>query len=57
MDKLIEAYAIREHYNLMSLNDFIDEYEKWSGETVSKEEREEWRFTGLNNVDFLYNRI
>lgn len=57
MDKLIEAYNVELHYNTMPLNDFIDEYEKWSGETVSEEEREQWRFTGLNNIDFLHNRM
>jgi hypothetical protein len=53
MDKLIEALDIRQRYNSMDFDKFADEYEKWSGKTVIPEEREAWRYIGLNNVDFL----
>ena len=57
MDKLIEAIKIREHYNSMPFDEFIKEYEEWSGTEVSPEDREDWWFMGLNNVDFLLTKM
>jgi hypothetical protein len=53
MEKLNKAMQLVRYYNLMDFDTFADEYENWTGKTVTKEEREEWRFAGLNNVDFL----
>jgi len=57
MDKLIEAINIRKHYNSMPFDEFIEEYEQWSGTKVSDEDCETWKFMGLNNVDFLLNKM
>ena len=57
MDKLIEAINIRKHYNSIPFDEFIEEYEQWSGTKVSDEDCETWKFMGLNNVDFLLNKM
>ncbi len=53
MKKLIEALEIRKKYNQMPFDEFIKEYEEWSGEKVSEENKRIWDLSGLNNVDFV----
>ena len=53
MEKLIEALEIRKKYNQMPFDEFIKEYEEWSGEKVSEENKRIWNLSGLNNVDFV----
>jgi len=55
MDSLRDAIQIIDDYNKMSFNQFADIMEVHFGK-ISKEDREEWKFTGLNNVDFYKNR-
>jgi len=55
MDSLRDAIQIIDEYNKMPFNDFADIMEKHYGK-ISKEERDYWKFTGLNNVDFYRNR-
>jgi hypothetical protein len=57
MDKLLEALETRRYFNNMPFSDFVKEYEKWSGKTVDLDEIREWRFMGLNNTDFLLDKI
>lgn len=57
MEKLIKALEIRKIYNQMPFDEFIKEFEEWSGKTVSEEDKKSWKFTGLNNVDFLLNTL
>ena len=53
MKELIKALEIRKKYNQMPFDEFIKEYEEWSGETVSEENKRIWNLSGLNNVDFV----
>lgn len=53
MEELIKALKLRLKYNRMTFDQFVDEYEKYSGTVVSKKARDEYKFTGLNNVDWL----
>ena len=53
MDELIKALNLRLKYNQMPQDKFFDLYEKWTETEVTKDQREEWKMTGLNNVDFF----
>lgn len=53
MKELVEALLIRKKYNAMSFDEFIKEYEEFFNVKVWEEDKEKWRFIGLNNVDFL----
>tara|TARA_R110000772_G_scaffold43995_1_gene101229 strand:- start:40834 stop:41013 length:180 start_codon:yes stop_codon:yes gene_type:complete len=53
MTDLVNAMAIRTKYNQMDFDAFVDEYEKHFDVKVSEKYRKEWKFMGLNNVDFL----
>jgi len=52
MDNLIDALRIVEDYNKLSFDQFADILEAYYRK-ISKNDREEWKFTGLNNTDFL----
>ena len=52
MDNLIDALRIVEDYNKLSFDQFADVLEAYYRK-ISKNDREEWKFTGLNNTDFL----
>ena len=52
MDNLIDALRIVEDYNKLSFDQFADILEAYYCK-ISKNDREEWKFTGLNNTDFL----
>ena len=52
MDNLIDALRIVEDYNKLSFDQFADILEAYYHK-ISKNDREEWKFTGLNNTDFL----
>ena len=53
MEKLNKALQLIRYYNLMDFDTFANEYENWTGIKIGEEERNDWKFTGLNNVDFL----
>jgi hypothetical protein len=52
MDNLIDALRIVEDYNKLSFDQFADILEAYYRK-ISKNDREKWKFTGLNNTDFL----
>jgi len=52
MNNLIDALRIVEDYNKLSFDQFADILEAYYRK-ISKNDREEWKFTGLNNTDFL----
>ncbi|MBT8316508.1 MAG: hypothetical protein HKP59_02665 [Lutibacter sp.] len=52
MNNLIDALRIVEDYNKLSFDQFADILEAYYHK-ISKNDREEWKFTGLNNTDFL----
>jgi len=52
MDNLIDALRVVEDYNKLSFDQFADILEAYYRK-ISKNDREEWKFTGLNNTDFL----
>jgi len=53
MTDLINAIEIRNKYNAMSFDEFIVKYEKHFNIKISEDSKDRWKFTGLNNVDFL----
>jgi hypothetical protein len=53
MKELMDALEIVRKYNRMSLYDLVRDFEIYSNQTIPKEVVEKFRFTGLNNVDFL----
>jgi hypothetical protein len=53
MIALIMALELRRKYNQMDFEDFIKEYEKFTNKKVPDKIKEDFKYTGLNNVDFL----
>lgn len=52
MEELKKALALIEHYNDMDFGEFINKFEHDTNTTITEEEREGWKFIGLNNIDF-----
>ncbi len=53
MKALILALEVRNKYNQMSLDDSVKEFEEYTGQSVPENAIAEFKFTGLNNVDFF----
>ena len=53
MQELIDALKVRQKYNKMSLDKFIKKYEEFYKVKIPREVVNEFRFTGLNNIDFI----
>lgn len=52
---LIKSIEVRNHYNNIPLECLAKEIDQWAGggEKITKEQIDEWKFSGLNNVDFF----
>ncbi len=53
MKDLIWALEIRNKYNQMDLVDFVATFEEFTGQKVPLKDVDDFRLTGLNNIDFL----
>jgi hypothetical protein len=53
MKALLLALDIRSRYNKMELKDSIKEFEEYTNQKVPQQAIEDFRFCGLNNVDFF----
>ncbi len=53
MKELLDALSIIRKYNLISLNDVVLEFSKHSNQVIPQDCIDEFKFTGLNNIDFL----
>lgn len=53
MKALILAVELINKYNQMPINDFVKEVEEYTGMPIPKEAVHQFKFTGLNNVDFV----
>lgn len=53
MDKIILARQLLRKYNDMSLEECVTEFEEYTDQVVPIEAIVDFKFTGLNNVDFL----
>jgi hypothetical protein len=53
MKALLLAIELKRKYNKMSLEDCIKEFEEFTNQKVPKEAIEEYKFTGLNNIDMF----
>ena len=53
MKALLLALDIKSRYNKMDLQDSIKEFEEYTNQKIPKEAVEDFRFYGLNNVDFF----
>lgn len=50
---LVRSITIIQKYNSMELQEIAKEWSEWSGQVITDEMVDEFRFIGLNNVDFL----
>ena len=50
---LIKSQEIIKHFNKMDTDSFITKYEIFKGDVCPDEWKKEFKFTGLNNVDFM----
>ena len=55
MNNLIDALQIIEDYNKLSFDEFADILEAYYRK-ISDKDREDWKFTGLNNTEFLKSK-
>jgi hypothetical protein len=53
MKELFLAIELKRKYNKMELEDCVSEFETYTNQKVPKEAIEEFKFIGLNNVDFF----
>ena len=53
MEKLKAAIKLKSKYNQMELTDVAEEFSRFSGQEIPQKAIEDFRFVGLNNVDFL----
>jgi len=53
MVELLKALKLRDEYNSKTLDEIIKELEYYLGEHINKTFIEEWKYTGLNNIDFI----
>ena len=53
MVELLNALELRDRYNRKTLDEIIKELEDYLGGHINKVFIEEWKITGLNNVDFV----
>ena len=53
LDELKQALKLISKYNKMDFNDFADLLQRETGKKITKDQRDKFSFTGLNNIDFL----
>jgi len=53
MKELKDSIEIRDKYNQMNFDEFVVLLEKYIGKEIPKENKDHFRFTGLNNTDFF----
>jgi hypothetical protein len=53
MEKLFLAIELERRYNTMDLMDIVKEFEFYTKQIVPKKAVDEFKFLGLNNLDFL----
>lgn len=53
MKALLLAVELQRLYNKASLEDCVKEFEIFTGQSVPQKAIDEFKFTGLNNVDFF----
>ena len=53
ISELIKAIELRKKYNRMKFEDFIIEFEKYKDRKIPQSQIDWWKFTGLNNTDFI----
>lgn len=53
MKALLLAIELKRKYNQMDLEDVVKEFEEFTNQKVPQKAIEDFKFCGLNNVDFL----
>ena len=53
MKDLIAALKLRKKYNDMDFDEFAAKVEEFLGKEISEEDKDKFKFMGLNNIDFL----
>jgi len=53
MEALLLALELRRKYNQMDLEESVKEFEEYTSQKVPQEAIDEFKFCGLNNVDFF----
>lgn len=57
MNNILIAIELVREWNKKTLDEVAKEIEEYTGEEILKEDLEEFRFTGLNNIDFIKSRL
>jgi len=58
LDNIIDCIKLIAEVNLMPFDEFVTFIEESSKDfKFSKEELDEWKFVGLNNIDFIKSKI
>lgn len=53
MEDLRNSIEIRDKYNQMDFDEFVVLLENYIGKVIPKENKDHFKFTGLNNSDFF----
>jgi len=53
MEDLRNSIEIRDKYNQMDFDEFVVLLENYIGKEIPKENKDHFKFTGLNNSDFF----
>lgn len=53
MENLVSAIRLVGKYEMMDLEDVVKEFEAYSNQIIPEEVVQEFRFTGLSNVDLI----
>jgi hypothetical protein len=53
MKALLLAIELKRKYNKMDLEDVVKEFEEYTNQKVPQKAIDDFKFIGLNNIDFL----
>lgn len=53
MERLATAIGTVSKVNKMPFDELVEKMERYRGKEISKEDQDDWFFTGLNNIDFF----
>ena len=57
MEELIKSIRLRKQYNSMDFEEFVILVQEYIKKPIPKGDIEHWKFTGLNNTDFIEHAI
>ncbi len=57
MNDVLDAIKLIKEWNSKTLDEVVKEIENYTGIKITKEDAEDYRVTGLNNIDFIKLRM